>query len=240
MVTLHSGIKVPIEGELAYYGPFSYVLVINRGVHEPLEEFVFQEVLKRLPENPVMLELGSYWAHYSMWFLSQHPGGRSYLVESEERSIRAGLNNFKINNFQGKFLRAFVGAGRLMVDSYLKDQEIDHLTILHSDIQGHESEMLDGARECLSNHRADYVFISTHSDEIHDDCKAKMLNYGYRLEVESGFSDHTTSYDGILIFTSPKIKQLFNDFRPMGRQESLTATFDEKVEYVRRVKNSLA
>jgi hypothetical protein len=40
--------------------------VLNRGVHEPLEEFVFQEVLKRLPEACAMIELGAYWGHYSM------------------------------------------------------------------------------------------------------------------------------------------------------------------------------
>jgi hypothetical protein len=31
-------------------------------VHEPLEEYVFQEVLRTMPEAPMMLELGAYWA----------------------------------------------------------------------------------------------------------------------------------------------------------------------------------
>ena len=52
-VYLHNGLRVPVAGPGAYYGPFSQLLVINRGVHEPLEEFVFQEVLKCLPEAPV-------------------------------------------------------------------------------------------------------------------------------------------------------------------------------------------
>jgi hypothetical protein len=55
-VFLHNGLRV--LG--AYYGPFSQLLAINRGVHEPLEEFVFQEVLKRLPAAPSMIELGAY------------------------------------------------------------------------------------------------------------------------------------------------------------------------------------
>jgi hypothetical protein len=49
-VYLHNGLRVPVAGEGAYYGPFSHLLVINRGVHEPLEEYVFQELLKTLPE----------------------------------------------------------------------------------------------------------------------------------------------------------------------------------------------
>ena len=65
-VYLHNGNRVPATGPGAYYGAFSQLLVVNRGVHEPLEEFVFQVVLKRLPSSPIMIELGAYWAHYSM------------------------------------------------------------------------------------------------------------------------------------------------------------------------------
>jgi hypothetical protein len=72
-VYLHNGLRVPVAGPGAYYGPFSQLLVINRGVHEPLEEFVFQEVLKCLPEAPSMIELGAYWGHYSMWFKKERP-----------------------------------------------------------------------------------------------------------------------------------------------------------------------
>ncbi len=58
-VYLHNGNRVPVVGDGAYYGPFSHLLVINRGVHEPLEEFVFQELLKTLPDAPLMIELGA-------------------------------------------------------------------------------------------------------------------------------------------------------------------------------------
>ena len=79
-VYLHNGLKVPLSGNYAYYGQFSWILVINRGVHEPLEEFVFQEVLKRLPNSPLMIELGAYWAHYSMWLKLVHPDATPFPV----------------------------------------------------------------------------------------------------------------------------------------------------------------
>ena len=44
-VCLHNGNKVPISGENSYYGNFSQILVMNRGVHEPLEEFCFQDFI---------------------------------------------------------------------------------------------------------------------------------------------------------------------------------------------------
>jgi hypothetical protein len=50
LVCLHNGIWVPIMGNGAYFGAFSEILAINRGVHEPLEEYVFQRVLSNLPE----------------------------------------------------------------------------------------------------------------------------------------------------------------------------------------------
>ena len=37
-VYLHNGNRVPVSGSGAYCGPFSQLLIVNRGVHEPLEE----------------------------------------------------------------------------------------------------------------------------------------------------------------------------------------------------------
>ena len=50
-VYLHNGNIVPLDGAGAYYGQFIQLLVLNRGVHEPLEEYAFQELLKNLPKH---------------------------------------------------------------------------------------------------------------------------------------------------------------------------------------------
>jgi len=64
LVILHNGVRVPLRGPGSYYAEFSDILLINRGVHEPLEEYCFQEMIASLGKDaPVMLELGSYWAH---------------------------------------------------------------------------------------------------------------------------------------------------------------------------------
>ena len=41
MVVLHNGNRVPLHGPTSYYGNFSDILIINRGFHEPLEEYCF-------------------------------------------------------------------------------------------------------------------------------------------------------------------------------------------------------
>lgn len=66
MICPHNGIQVFLSGLGFYCRGFSQILAINRGVHEPLEEYVFQPMAEAAPAAPVMLELNAYWGHYSM------------------------------------------------------------------------------------------------------------------------------------------------------------------------------
>src|ERR1700730_2376838 len=111
LVHLHNGNRVPVVGTGAYYGPFSQLLVINRGVHEPLEEYVFQEVLKKLPPSPQMIELGAYWAHYSMWLMKERSQASTIMVEPGANNLMAGRTNFSRNGFTGEFIQAAVATG---------------------------------------------------------------------------------------------------------------------------------
>jgi hypothetical protein len=163
-VTLHNGNVVKYKGG-SYYGKYSEILVINRGVHEPLEEYVFQQLLDFIKNSsiaPIMLELGAYWGHYSMWAQSVVPETRTILVEPDKKNIEIGRQNFKANRFEGTFLNDFVGTKYFAVDGFMASQNISRLTILHSDIQGYEQEMLEGASHALDNHQIEHVFLSTH------------------------------------------------------------------------------
>ena len=216
-VFLHNGLLVPIAGPGAYYGPFSQLLVINRGVHEPLEEFVFQEVLKRLPSDPSMIELGAYWGHYSMWFKKVRANGKVILVEPELPFLKAGQDNFARNDFQGEFINAFVGKGKFEIDDFFRSRKIKALDILHTDIQGFETEMLQGAGEVLKRRRINYLFISTHSQEIHLGIVRQLVEFGYRVEISSDFDAQTTSYDGFVFASSPDVDPVFGAVSILGR-----------------------
>ena len=117
-VYLHNGNRVPLSGAGAYYGAFSQILVINRGVHEPLEEYVFQEAIKSLPASPLMIELGAYWAHYSMWLKKVRPTATTIMVEPDPANLAAGRANFSRNGFEGEFIQATVAAGQWTLDSF--------------------------------------------------------------------------------------------------------------------------
>src|SRR5581483_4352870 len=56
---MHNGVKVLKD---CYYDSWATDVIYGlKGHHEPQEEKVFYEVLKYIPPNATMIELGSYW-----------------------------------------------------------------------------------------------------------------------------------------------------------------------------------
>jgi len=232
-VILHNGNQVPYTGKMAYYGGFSDLLIFNRGVHEPLEEYCFQEVLKKIDSaNPTIIELGSYWAHYSMWFLKEKHGAKSICVEPELSFLEIGQNNFHLNGFEGTHINAGIGIHGLTVEEIFHAQGLEQLDILHSDIQGAELEMLAGAERLLASKLINYLFISTHSESLHEEVVKKLMEYNYRIEVSSPFDEHTTSCDGLVVASSPTTTNIFETFFPLGRLDILKSTSRQVVSYL--------
>lgn len=230
LVYLHNGHRVAIEGELSYYGRYSELLAINRGVHEPLEELVFQELMRVIPAEPTMLELGAYWGHYSMWMKKLRPRSKVFLVEPMSQNIDAGRANFARHGYEGEFIQSMVSKEHFTVDGFLKgDLKLD---ILHSDIQGYEIEMLQGCTESFRRKQINYVFISTHSQVLHDQVVATLSSSGMRTEVSSGFDDETTSFDGFVFGSRVELPSVFLGFRPMGRREIAESDPEKIVSYL--------
>jgi hypothetical protein len=239
-VSLHNGNRVPLSGDAAYYGAFSQILIINRGVFEPLEEYVFQEVLKKLREDPVMIELGAYWAHYSMWLKKLRPRATAIMVEPNPANLTVGKGNFQRNGFEGVFINALVAKAQFEVDKFFDARNLSHLDILHADIQGYEIQMLEGARATLASTKIDYLFISTHSQKLHTDVVQTLGHFGYRIEVSSDFDNDTTSFDGFVFASSPGATRIFREFIPFGRTKIAQGSVDQMVEALLAVKNAAA
>ena len=79
---MHNGLLI-FEG--CYYGGWTTEIIRGlSGHHEPQEEPCFAEMLRMLAasehsSSPFMVELGSFWAYYSMWFLTGVREGRGGL-----------------------------------------------------------------------------------------------------------------------------------------------------------------
>jgi hypothetical protein len=231
-VYLHNGNRVPVSGAAAYYGVFAQLLVLNRGVHEPLEEYVFQELLKKLPTSPLMIELGAYWAHYSMWLKKARPAASAIMVEPDPNNLAAGRANFLRNGFDGEFIQAEVAKGRWELDRFLNSRSIPHLDILHVDIQGFEADFLEGARAALGHATVDYLFVSTHSQALHQLVASQLAGYGYRLEVSSDFDNDSTSFDGFVFAVSPLAKRIFSEFTHVGRTKIAAMGADDLLKAI--------
>ncbi len=212
---MHNGLAIR-QG--CYYGDgIEHMLKLNRGVHEPQEERVFGELLKLLPDGAVMMELGAYWAFYSMWFQRSVRNARSILVEATAENLEAGKANFVLNQMSGAFIHGCVadkpgtsadGIRSVSVDSLMTEHGLSHLDVLHSDIQGHELAMLDGAVETLGRQKVDHVFISTHlNSDLHRRCAARLAAWGY-LILHSIDLDETFSDDGLIVASRPGAAQL--------------------------------
>lgn len=206
---MHNGLKITL-GSYYDYGN-TILLKENKGVHEPQEEYIFQEILKVIPEGSSMMELGSYWAFYSMWFASSIKDARCFMVEPDPHKINFGQLNFKLNNLKGNFEIGFISdtfkKGNIphySVDHLVKQFNIDKLSILHSDIQGYEVNMLKGATDLLSNKCVDYIFISTHSNSLHRECISILENYGYKILCDADL-DGSYSTDGLIVAVSPDV-----------------------------------
>jgi hypothetical protein len=202
-VIMHNGLRV---SGLGYYGSGNMNLLLeNRGVHEPQEERAFAEVLRHVPPRGAMLELGAYWGFYSLWFAREVTAARSFLVEPEPENLKSGMLNFRTNGYEAVFESAYVGARPgiaangtrvVSVDDFCARHHIDQLAILHADIQGFEAEMLQGASRMLPNTL--YIFISTHSTELHRSCIEKLEASGFVI-LASADLDDTFSVDGLIV-----------------------------------------
>jgi len=210
---MHNGIKVD---PLSYYSfPLLQMLIENKGVHEPQEEKVFYEVLNSLAQKngkKTMLELGAYWSFYSMWFLQKFPSSKCYMVEPDKKNLFYGKRNFRLNKMNGTFIHAGIDDNSsfinntISVDKICEKNKIEFLDILHSDIQGFEFKMLQGSEQMLSQNRVGYIFVSTHSNDLHEQCYKLLKNkYNFTM-VASANLDESFSTDGVLVMKAPKFE----------------------------------
>ena len=115
-----------------------------------------------------MLELGGYWAFYSLWFLSRGKNRRAVVVEPDPKHLRVGQINARLNALTPTFVHGFAASTpsppmrfqtaesgeilvpRVSVPHLMEVQAIKRLDVLHCDIQGAEFDVLSSCTE-LSN-----------------------------------------------------------------------------------------
>ena len=217
---MHNGTKVMLD---AYCGKWMTKIIKKlKGHHEPQEEKVFYEILKKIPNKSIMLELGAYWSYYSCWFHNEKKESKNYMIEPSQRCLEIGQINTKLNNFEGDFTLGFIGAqsanncrfinsdgseqflNKICIDDFLVEKNIEHINILHSDIQGAEYDMLIGAERSIDKAKIDYLFISTHGEDIHKTCVSFLKDKHFNIIVNHTIEE-SYSVDGLIVASAPHI-----------------------------------
>jgi hypothetical protein len=205
---MHNGLKIHLG---SYYGPeYAKMLLLNKGVHEPQEERIFAEAIKTLPENAVMIEMGAFWSFYSMWFNKEIKSAQNFMIEPDAFNMGQGKRNFRLNNMKGTFVQAFISkisrnegpVKTICIDDFVVDNKLSFIHMLHSDIQGFEYEMLNGAAQTFRDKKVGYVFISTHSDEVHYQCLQFLKDHNFIILASADIKD-TYSEDGLIAARAP-------------------------------------
>jgi FkbM family methyltransferase len=239
---MHNGLVVAADG---YYGNFvTQIIERMRGHHEPQEERAFYEVLKVVPPGSTMIELGAYWAYYSLWFQKAVPGASNFMIEPAPAALKCGMRNFELNGMRGDFTLAYIGqtssegwqkaglqsapeaVGRVCVKDFVCAKGIDRVTLLHSDIQGFEYDMLRGCGELVDNRKISFLFISTHSLKVHFQCRRHLVERGYTLIAEHTPKE-SYSEDGLIVAAAAAgaLSPVAISKRPVSARQKFKAAF---------------
>ena len=217
---MHNGVLVRAGG---YHGAWMQDLIARcRGHHEPQEERMFHEVLRFLPPDAAMIELGGFWSYYTVWFLRRHRGRRAVVLEPDPAHLRLGEENARLNAVHPVFVPGFAAgvpsppvpfetedSGRLpvpgrSVPDLMGAHGIAHLHLLHCDVQGAEGNVLAGCEALFRAGRVGWVFASTHHHSItgdpltHQRCLAILRRAGATVVAEHDVAE-SFSGDGLIV-----------------------------------------
>lgn len=178
---MHNGLLVTAGG---YHGDWmSKIITTLKGHHEPQEEKVFYEILKKIGDGATMIELGSFWSYYSLWFNKKVKNARNICCEPDTDNLEVGRLNAELNKAKNiDFIEVASGPedGSVVelamdsrpevvkkvpvrsVDGLVKDYDIKCLDLLHMDIQGFELEALQGAVQTITAKKLRFLMVSTH------------------------------------------------------------------------------
>lgn len=177
---MHNGILVQSGG---YYGAWmERIITALKGHHEPQEEKVFHEIVKRVDAGSTMIELGAFWAYYSLWFNKEVADARNICCEPDPNNMKVGMTNASLNKANLEFVNAAAGSGTgrsidfpldsrpgeilhvpiLSIDQIVKDYGVDKVGILHMDVQGWELDSIKGAENSIKQGKVRFLIVSTH------------------------------------------------------------------------------
>jgi len=154
--------------------------------------------------SPVMVEVGSYWALWSLLFRNKFPDGINILVEMFAEKLQVGIDNFCLNGFtdnvyayhggvalseSGSFHDAGTMGAEVTLGQLMEATNVSKLDFVHCDIQGSELEFLKAHTDMFEQKRILHIVVGTHphiseNKQIHEDVIEFLESNGYEIVCE--------------------------------------------------------
>ncbi len=248
---MHNGLKVVAGG---YHGDWmAHIIRALRGHHEPQEELAFHGLVRASRHNSLIVELGSFWCYYSLWYLQAIPGSRALCIEPDPRHKAIGEQNIALNGMMDRVTlhQAWVGDQALdamslhaeslghdltlpcfNMDSVLALSDGAVIEILHMDVQGAELPFLTSLGNAIQSQRIRFVVASTHHSSIsgsqttHEDCVAEIRRLGGHILLEHDVQE-SFSGDGLIVASFMEQDKVL-DLGPISRNRAPSSLFPHK------------
>jgi FkbM family methyltransferase len=244
---MHNGILVEKD---SYQGAWmTEVIRCLHGFHEPQEELVFQRIIERIEATetqPSMIELGSWWSYYSLWFQHALPSGRVTLLEPDPAFLEAGRRNFELNGMTGSFVHGAVGGAAGTTAQFETEStgsvqdvtqhdllslmtvgELETVTLVLADIQGAEAGLIERSRTLLSSRRVRFMVVSTHHHAIsgdhltHQKVLAVLQELGAHVIAEHSIGESFSGDGLVAVSFDPRDRDLVVDVSRARHRDSM-------------------
>lgn len=220
---MHNGLQVVAGG---YHGSWmAHIIRSLRGHHEPQEELLFNSLLRFSRHDSLIVELGAFWAYYTLWYLKEIPGARAICIEPDPANLAVGMRNAALNNLSNRILfkNAWVGGAshekhtaaiestndsitlpRVNMDGVLSLANGHVIEILHMDVQGAELPFLESMQKAVTDDLVRFLVVSTHHSSIsgskttHSDCVDTIRRIGGTILEEHDVQE-SFSGDGLIV-----------------------------------------
>ena len=219
---MHNGLKVQAGG---YYGDWmSHIIRSLEGHHEPQEELIFYHLLRYVRNSSLIVELGCFWAYYSLWYLREVPNSTAIGIEPD-RDLLIGQHNANLNKLSNRieFINAWIGGQELQNYSAPTENSSKPISLpmhngesliglsggkvvelLHLDTQGAELDFIKSLKVAADKKLVRFVMVSTHHSSIsgsantHFDCLQQLRFLGGNILVEHDVIE-SFSGDGLIL-----------------------------------------
>jgi FkbM family methyltransferase len=220
---MHNGLKVLAGG---YHGDWMAQVIRGlQGHHEPQEELVYYHLLRYVRHGSLMVELASFWAYYTLWYLREIPDSTAICVEPDPLNLEVGRRNASLNSATQRirFMEAWVGGEErashqaicestggprdlpcVNMSSLLRIVESRPIELLHVDAQGAELPFLRSMNAGVKEQRIRFLVASTHHSSIsgspttHVDCLREVQRLGGVVLAEHSVQE-SFSGDGLIV-----------------------------------------